>query len=336
MKIANLIGCAFLAACGSDPGGPTGPPPDRHEEMVLENIPYDALGGTRVTFNRDDHAKMGVISLDGASRTGAITYSVFGTLVSESPTSGKLAYAGYTPRSNRDRSVDIYIRDWDAATGVALGGPGRGRHYPSWNAAGTRVVYGESKSQSIDVVMDRIVSQSPTPGATDRQVLWEASGPCEWAWSPRQSTTNELVFLYSNVPTCFTDARIARATPGGSAQVLYQSAGPGLQSPTWSPSGAEIAFFEIFSFDQAGFYNLALKRMAGDGSNVRTIAALKHYGNTSELSFSMCWSGDGVRIVFNLFDASDASHVYAATVADGNVTQITSAPGVLDFSVSCR
>jgi Tol biopolymer transport system component len=142
--------------------------------------------------------------------------------------------------------------------------------------------------------------------------------------------------MYSPGVACSTDPQIARATPGGLAQILYKGAGPDLYSPTWSPSGAEIAFFEILSFDQTGFANVALKRMAADGSNVRTIAMLKHYGGTSELDFSMCWSGDGVRIVFSLFDAPTASHVFAATVADGNVTQITSASGVLDSSVSCR
>lgn len=340
MRIANLIGCALLASCGPDSGGPTAPPPDNHEQMILETIPYDALGGTRVTFSRDDHSKQGMISLDGASRTGAITSSVFGTWVSESPTSGKLAYAGFTPQGNDVRSIDIYIRDWDAATGTALGGPGRGRDTPSWNAAGTRIVFGESTSESISVTMDRIVSQSPTPGAADRQVLWAASNPCEFAWDPRQSVTNDLVFLYSLEPqdptNCPTKPHIARATPGGLAQILYTGAGPGVYSPTWSPSGAEIAFFEIVSFDQAGFANFDLKRMADDGSNVRTIATLRDYGYRGGPSLSMCWPGDGSRIVFGLFDSVDASHVFAVTVADGNVTQITSAPNVNDYSVSCK
>ena len=340
MRIANLIGCALLASCGADSGGVTGPPPDRHEELVLETIPYQALGGTRVTFRRDDQQKQGVISLDGGAQSGAITYSVFGTWVAQSPTSGKLAYAGFTPQGNNERAVDIYIRDWDAATGIALGGPGRGRDTPSWNAAGTRIIYGESTTEAISLTKDRIVSQSPIPGATDRQVLWQASTRCEFAWSPRQSATNDLVFLYSsdlapNATDCLTVPHIARATPGGLAEILYKGAGPALYSPTWSPSGAEIAFFETLSFSQTGFANVALQRMAADGSNVRTIATLKHYGGTGALDLSMCWSGDGSRIIFNVFDVAGASHIFAVTVADGNVTQITSAPGVFDSFVSC-
>jgi len=337
MRIANLIGCVLFAACAPS-DLPTEPAADHHEELVLETIPYPALGGTRVTFNRDDHSKRGVIYVDGAAQTGAITPSVFGLWVARSPASGKLAYAGYTPQGNHERSVDIYIRDWDAATGVALGGPGRGRNSPSWNAAGTRVIYGESTLDAISFMNDRIVSQSPIPGATDRQVLWQASGRCEVAWSPRQSVTTELVFLHSPgaLPNeiCRTSPRIARATPGGPAEVLYLG-GQELYSPTWSPSGAEIAFFEILSFNQTGFANVALQGMAANGSNVRTIATVKHYGGTADVNLSMCWSGDGSRIIFSIGDSPEASHIFAATVADGNVTQITSAPGVLDWSVSC-
>jgi Tol biopolymer transport system component len=155
-----------------------------------------------------------------------------------------------------------------------------------------------------------------------------------------QGANNELVFLYSphlsnNVADCSTDPHIARATPGGVAQILYHGSAASLYSPTWSPSATEIAFFDILSFDPSGFANVALKRMAADGSTVRIIATVRQYGGTGQLNFSMCWPGDGSRIVFSVFDAANASHIFAVTVSDGNVTQITSAPGVLDYSVSC-
>src|SRR4029079_13805811 len=99
----------------SDSGGIAGPPPDQHEEMVLETIPYQALGGTRVTFSREaDRQRRGLISLDGDTQIAAITSSVWGTWVAESPTSTKLAYAGWTDQNNHDRSVDIFVRDWEA------------------------------------------------------------------------------------------------------------------------------------------------------------------------------------------------------------------------------
>jgi Tol biopolymer transport system component len=337
MKIANVFGwwSWLVMGCGGDGGGLTEPPPDNHEQMVLESIPYSALGTTKVTFSRDELPKRGVITLDGVSRTGAITYSVFGPWVAMSPTSSALAFLGYTPASNRQRSADIYMRSWEASNGTPLGGPGGMRGTPSWTSDGSRVVFAEA-TDNFAIVFDRVVSQSPVPSATDRQVLWSASNSCEFVYNPRQNATGRLVFVYfPSRQSCFLEGKIGAATPGGVAQILYDPGDLGVYSPTWSPAGEEIAFFAVVSFDQTGFVNVALKRMAADGSNIRTITLLKHYGGTHEFDFSMCWPGDGSRILFNTYDAPEVSHIYSVAVADGALTQITSASGVRDGSVSC-
>jgi len=140
--------------------------------------------------------------------------------------------------------------------------------------------------------------------------------------------------MSEDVANCSTDPHIGRARPGGVAEILYKGTGQ-LYSPTWSPSGTEISFLEILAFNQTGFAYVALQVMAADGSNLRTIATLKHYGGVSESDFSMCWPRDGSRIIFTLFDSQQTSHVFVASVADGSVTQVTSSPAVLDGSVSC-
>jgi Tol biopolymer transport system component len=328
--------CVVTASCGSDSPG-ISEPPDNHEQMVLETIQYDALGSSRLVFKRDEGDKRGIVLLDGSSRTGTITYSpLAGAWVAASPNSERLIYSGGTV-NNQQRSYDIFVRDFDASTGTSLGGPGGMRDYPSWSPDGTRVVYAET-AEKFSFHPTSIVSQTPVPGSA-RQVLWSATEhACQFARSPRQNAAGDVVFVYSWVfdfRFCVVnDDRIARATPGEPTfQILY---GPGstVFSPTWSPSGAEIAFFER-GLSETGPI-ATIKRMSASGTNVRTITVRPHNGDGSWLAYSMCWPGDGSRIFFSLAQNSSDTHIYSVVVADGTVTQITTAPGVRDWSLSCN
>jgi len=341
MRINRILSagvCVLTASCGSDSPDINEPPPNNHEQIVLENIPYDALGSSKLVFKRDGGInKYGIVLLDGASRTGSVTYSpLSGGLVAASPNTGKLAYAGSSP-DNHQRSYDIFVRDFASSTGTPLGGAGGMRDHPSWSPDGTRVVYAET-AQTFSFRSTVVATQAPVPGAP-RQVLWSAAEhSCEFARSPRQNAAGVVVFVYSWVfdpAFCVVnDDMIASKTPGDPSLWILYGPGPTVFSPTWSPSGAEIAFFER---SLSGTEPIAtIKRMTASGANVRTVAVRPHNGDSSWLSYSMCWPGDGSRIFFSLPrpEGTD-SHIYSVVVADGTVTQITTAPGVRDWSLSC-
>lgn len=330
-----LCGTSLLMACGDSGLGPIQLPPDNHEQMVLESIPYSAIGSTTLTFTRDETDKRGVIELDGGAATGSITFSVWGPWVAASPTSRRLVYQGSNISGDgRQRSYDIYIRDWQAETGTAIGGPGGIRNAPSWSADGSRVLFTEA-DDNFDLFFTRIVSQSAAGGGSDRQVLWEAIRSCEFAFSQSQNAAGTLVFTYSpySDPCTFT-ANIARATPGGEAEIIYVSPAVGVYSPAWSPSGTEVAFLEA-GFGTSGSVNVAIRVMDANGANVRTISSVTSHASFHDYDYSLCWAPDGSRLFFSVWDAPTASHIFSATLPDGAVTQITTAEGVRDASVSC-
>jgi Tol biopolymer transport system component len=51
-------------------------------------------------------------------------------------------------------------------------------------------------------------------------------------------------------------------------------------------------------------------------------------------NFSLAWSPDGRRLAFNRPESSTTGHVFVVSRDGGSPTQITSAPGVGDRSVS--
>jgi Tol biopolymer transport system component len=340
MKFATVLLCgsSLLIGCG-DSAGPIQLPPDNHEQMVLETIPYSAIGSTTLTFSREELIenqidKRGVIELDGGAATGSITFSVWGPWVVASPTSRTLAYQGSNVNARGDdRSYDIYIRDWQAETGTPIGGPGGIRNTPSWSPDGNRVLFTEA-DESFDLYFTRIVTQSATAGPSSRQVLWQASRSCEFAYGQSQNAAGTVAFTYSPFTSpCTYTPNIARATPGGEAEIIYVSPAAAVFSPAWSPSGTEIAFLEADGF--YGSVSVAIRLMDADGANVRTIASVTSRRGTSEYEYSLCWAQDGSRVFFSYSDVEAESHIFSATLPDGTVTQITSAPGVRDSSVSC-
>ena len=338
MKIARALGCGIwlVTACGGGGDGPIEPPEiiDNHDEMVLETIPYDVLGSTRLSFLREENTRRGMVSLDGSFRTASITYSYQGFEAAVSPTTRTLAYMAGTPSANTQRGYDIYIRSWEASTATPLGGPGGARYEPSWTPDGTRLIFSEASDYAGPST--RIVSQSPVPEASDRQVLWSATGDCEFASAPRQNGAGDLVFIYIPAqPGCSLRGSIARQRPGMPQQILYAPTAASVSLPAWSPSGAEIAFLEIPPAP-GGSTEVRIMVMAADGSNVRTIATVTSASVVGQVARSMCWARDGSRLFFNLHDElPERAHIYGVAVTTGVMTRITSLAGVRDGSVSC-
>jgi Tol biopolymer transport system component len=335
-RIARVLAILLVAtACGgSDAVGPT-TQPDHHEDMVIESIPYDAIGQSRIMFRRFSNnppTSAGIVTLDGRTRAATKHFMHGVSAIGVSPDGTRVAYIDLTPFNNTQRAVDVNVADMDSPAGTALGGPGGTRRYPSWTADGSSVIYTETDDYANTPAV-RIVSQPPSPGST-RQILWQRAGQCETAEAPSANAAGDIVFVFYPLRSdCLMEGSIARKKPGQPPEILY---GPGnliLHSPAWSPSGAEIAFIQRSPGSTFANPLLDLTAMASDGSNLRTLATFAYHPEST--TFSLCWGADGSTLFFSLGDSQTESHIYAVAASGGTAVPITTQAGAADFFVSC-
>lgn len=336
----NRIACilapvlAATACGGSDSVGPTGQP-DHHEDMVIESIPYDAIGQSRIVFRRfsaDPPGSGGMVMLDGRTRTATKHFMHGVSAIDVSPDGARVAYIDLTAFGNNQREVDVNVGDLDSPAGTELGGPGGTRRYPAWTPDGSSVVYTET-DDAANTPPVRIVSRAPSSGSSP-QILWQRSGTCETAEAPHANAAGDIVFVfYPQRSDCIMEPRIARKKPGQATEILYGPGSGRLHSPVWSPTGAEIAFFEERPGNTLATYMLDLRAMAADGSNLRTLATVEDHPQAK--NFSLCWGADGLTLFFALGDSQTESHIYAVAAAGGTAVPITTQAGAFDFSVSC-
>ena len=110
-----------------------------------------------------------------------------------------------------------------------------------------------------------------------------------------------------------------------------------LVAPAFSPDGNELAWIRVWDWDTVA---TRMDVVAGepDGSHAETIVALSLPGGLMQWAggnnFSLAWSPDGRRLAFNRPESSTTGHVFVVSRDGGPPTQITSAPGVGDRSVS--
>ena len=104
-------------------------------------------------------------------------------------------------------------------------------------------------------------------------------------------------------------------TEGGEPRFLLASAGWGLFYPTFSPDGAQIAYF-----DGGGDMDNTLRVMNADGSGVRVVID-QEFGHVHDLA----WSPDGSRLAFQAADGGPVriEHVWIVGVDGSGLTEVS-------------
>jgi Tol biopolymer transport system component len=183
--------------------------------------------------------------------------------------------------STREGAPAIYLANEDGATVTRLIATSV-QSYPAWSPGGRRLAFVRQPEGIYVVNVD---------GSSLRRIWSEGLtwGPIDW--SPDGS---KLAFMVC----CGTDKGIFVMNSDGSGVtrlIDHESAGPtcigsdscGVESPTWSPNGQQIAFL---SWGGYGFTSSNLVAISVDGTQRRFL--LTDYGG------SPAWSPDGTTIAF--------------------------------------
>jgi Tol biopolymer transport system component len=349
LAVSYVLGAGLLG-CGSD--GPTGAqlnPP--RVVPALESVPFALLGPGKVAFERiGDGGNFGTTYIIDA--TAGTTSHVLDNLLmfapNISPDGRRLTFTKFTGDATL---YDTYVANVDGAGVQQVTQFPTQEGPPTWSPDGARVVViGSDANLNYDVY-----SQSPVLNATDVTRLTNFSAGSNGAItcpavgdnkSPvSMSAQGRMAFVcvYGEVDVLSADATSFASYKPSRTDTSHW---PNLGAAVFSPDGTRIAMIETTSDQTAGDIMTAysLKVMNVDGTNVTTVASVP-FTAAAHIQFgggwngpnnaSVCWMPDGSRLVFNVPESQLVGHLWVVRVDGTGLSQLTTASGAWDRSVSC-
>jgi TolB protein len=200
--------------------------------------------------------------------------------------------------SNRDGNDEIYMMDYDGAGPTRITFNKVRDYMPAWSPDQRKIVYTTYKRNTPDLVILYLYEGKSTVVST-RGTNFSA------AFSPDGKRLAFCSTMDGNAEIYLADAdgkNVKRLTFNNAIET----------SPSWSPTGREIAF----TSDRLGTGNPQIYTMDAEGSNVRKISFGGNYHDAP------AWSPDGERIAFvsrvdNVFD------IYILNLRTQQITKLT-------------
>jgi Tol biopolymer transport system component len=214
---------------------------------------------------------------------------------------------------------------------------------PSWTPNGDQITFIVDAGGAAS-----IYRQSPVSSATDRVLVRRftrtADGFAVCPFMDRSDAPISVSVEGAIALNCM-GREIDVIQADGSVTAAYTPPAPAaghmsaVHAPAWSPDGSRLAFLEetreTSGFETVSTSVITVEPSGGARTVVATVPSTGAAGLTNFGPFSLCWLPGGSGIMFTAPDGQATSHVFIAAIQSGAVTRVTSAPNVLDHSVSC-
>lgn len=349
LLICSLVAVGlFTSGCdlfGSESGDSPTPDIQTKELPSLGAVPFDALGNGTIAFQRMHNLEAdpppGLYVIDGKRKE--IRSHLGGTLMHHatvSPDGKEVAFQTLSP-NQADSFWDVYVVRLDGTELRQISDfPENSEGAPTWTPDGSKVVFPNLPNEMAGPV--EIYAQPPTSATSDRTLLHEVELEIDtsgfFGGTLAVSSDRKIAFVRGGNQA---DFGIEVLSPDSTAPTrLYEaSSGTPIYEPAWSPDGRRLAFLEVTSEEtRVRILELADQSVRTVGTTDAPASRLNVEGVTN---FSLCWRGNGSTIVFSKPDGTSGSglgsaHVYAVPAPGGDVVQVTSADGVIDYNVSCK
>jgi Tol biopolymer transport system component len=354
LKCADPISLVLIAACtiaGCGGGGPKPRPPPPVTPQ-LETVPYGALGAGGIVFLRADFStaggRDGIYLIDAARAISTFEFLGGATWYANSPAASpdgqSIAYTRYTDNSSL---FDVYTAHVDGS-GERQVSAFPGQDGPvTWTPDGSALVYDAAAADySFNLYRQAATSVGTSGGEQITHFPYLCGSPCPLTYgdADRAAVSPSGQIAWANHST------IELTSPDGSAiSTLYTlpPAAPGewaaVHGTAWSPDGTRLAFVTLAGTTANGMagerHKLSVTVIDKDGANESVVTTVPASGSVEIGGFSdiysICWSADGSHFVFNVPDGDPQSHLWVVNVDGSGLTQVTTASGVWDMSVSC-